>query len=296
MVGVVGGLYFSSSADSRTKKTASEGPSLAFANSSKPGLREPLAWPTYGQAAYGAVDQGALAVSSSQAQPVPIASLAKTITALAVLKKKPLKVGELGPSITMTEADVALYNDYLSREGSVAKVEVGQQLSQYHAMQAVLMMSANNIADSLAIWAFGSMEAYTEYANSMLGDMDLSHIRVADASGFSPQTVGTAEEMVQVATEFMRKPVLYEITTTTGAEIPITGAIPNYNAHLNTGEFVGVKAGNTDQAGRCFISASLKNGKVFSVAVVLGADRISTATIDSQSILRDGNSIVEKSR
>ncbi len=60
----------------------------------------------------------------------PIASVAKVMTAYAVLKQKPLSAGQQGPMITITAADVAIYNDYVAKDGSVAKVEQGEQISE----------------------------------------------------------------------------------------------------------------------------------------------------------------------
>ena len=161
-------------------------------------LSKPIVWPAYGQSAYGVVGYGVVGTSVEQQQPVPIASLAKTITALAVLQKKPLEPGQTGPVITITAADAALYNVYLNKGGAVAHVEVGQQLSQYDAMQIMLLHSANNVTQNLAVWAFGSEEAYTAYANTMVKKMGLKNTNVADATGFSSQTVSTAPNITSL--------------------------------------------------------------------------------------------------
>src|SRR4051812_14132983 len=70
-----------------------------------------LPWPSAGQAALGAKGYGLLASQGPQT-PVPIASVAKVITALAVLQKKPISAGGHGPSVTLTQADVELFNKY----------------------------------------------------------------------------------------------------------------------------------------------------------------------------------------
>ena len=288
-----GGLYYYGNATSNQPPKNSE-VSVTPPEPKKPELTQPLPWPIYGQSAYGTLGYGVLAVSNSEAKPVPIASLAKTITALAVLKKKPLRPGELGPSIPLTAADVALYNNYVNKSGTVAKVYDGQQLSQYHAVQAMILASANNVADSMAIWAFGSIEAYTEYANSMLKDMGLSDTTVADASGYSPLTVSTAEDMTKLAIAYLKKPVLKEITMQTEAVIPMTGVVKSRNSIFNTAEEFGVKTGNTEQAGRCFIATTIKNGSPYSVAVVLGSSSVEAVTQDTHTILKSGNLAVEQ--
>ena len=292
-----GGFYYYTTARSNqvgSKYLESSKTSALPPKPVKPTLKQTLPWPAYGQSAYGTLGYGVLAVSDSQAPQVPIASLAKTITALAILQKKPLKLGEQGPTITITTADVAMYNEYLSKSGSVTKVSAGQQITQYNAMQAMLLASANNLADSLAIWGFGSIEAYTDYANTMVRKMGLKNTTVADSSGFSPLTVSTAEDMTRIAIAYMKKPVLQEITMQSGAVIPGTGTIESRNSVYNTAEEFGVKTGNTDQAGRCFIAATIKNNKPYSVAVVLGGDSVEGVTQANHLVLRSGNLAVEQ--
>jgi D-alanyl-D-alanine carboxypeptidase len=110
-----------------------------------------LPWPPYGQSAIGAEGFGVLA-SSGEQKPAPIASVAKVMTAYSVLKQKPLKPGQQGPIISISDQDVLTYNDYYSKGGSVAKVVPGEKISEYQALQALMLPSANNFADTLAIW------------------------------------------------------------------------------------------------------------------------------------------------
>src|SRR3989344_2168416 len=86
-----------------------------------------LPWPVYGQGALAAQNYGILQSHGDQ-KAVPIASLAKVITAMAVLKEKPLQLGQNGPNITITREDVAIYNDYFLKDGSVVKVTEGEQI------------------------------------------------------------------------------------------------------------------------------------------------------------------------
>src|SRR5689334_21130881 len=59
-----------------------------------------LPWPSSGQAALGAEGYGVLE-THGRLTPVSTASVAKVITALAVLQKKPLAVGSQGPTVTL---------------------------------------------------------------------------------------------------------------------------------------------------------------------------------------------------
>lgn len=255
---------------------------------SQPMIENPLLWPEYGQAAYGSLDDGVLATSNA-AKPVPIASLAKVITALMVLEKKPLAPGEQGPMITITEADEELYREYIRKDGTVVQVKAGVQISQYQALQAMLLPSANNMADTLAIWAFGSVDAYNEYANKRLQEMQYGKTRVADASGYSSASVSTADEMVRLGILYLQHPVLREIAGQTEAYIPFTGRIPSYHAAINDGQIVGIKIGFTEEAGVTFIAADLRNSNhEISVAAVLGAEDNATILRDIKSLLQSG--------
>ncbi len=151
------------------------------------------AWPDYGQAAIALGDGPVLASRGTQ-KPAATASTAKLITVLVILQKRPLKSGQDGPTITITAADVRNYERYVSVEGSVVPVSVGQQLTERDALEAILLPSANNIADTLAIWAFGSIDAYRSAATAWVKQHGLAHTRIgSDASGYAPDTVSTAD-------------------------------------------------------------------------------------------------------
>lgn len=247
-----------------------------------------LPWPAYGQGAIGALGYGTLQEYGEQ-KPVPIASVAKIVTALAVLQKRPLDVGSKGPQITLGPADVNLYEDYFTRGGSVVKVANGEKITEYEALQAMLLPSGNNIADSLAIWAFGSLEAYAKYANQMVRQMGLKTTFVADASGFSPATVSTAQELVQIGQTVMANPVLSEIVGQKTAIVPIAGEIKNVNWLLGQEGVVGIKTGNISESGGCFLFATnrqISGHAVTVIGAILGAPTRTAAISDSRRLIQ----------
>lgn len=246
-----------------------------------------LPWPTTGQAAYGTVADGLLASSGPQT-PVPTASVAKVITALAVLHQKPLNAGSQDPTITLGPADVAIYNQYYSEDGSVVAVASGEQISEYQALEAVLLPSANNMAYSVAVWAFGSLDNYVNYANSYVKSLGMSHTHVADASGFSPQTVSTADDLVKLAQAALANPVLTQIVGQEKATIPVAGTIRNINWLLGNDGVIGIKTGNTDQAGGCFLFAAKRTvwGKqITAVGAILGDTTLNKAVQDGDNLI-----------
>lgn len=231
-----------------------------------------LAWPAQGQAAVGIAGTPILETHGQQ-KPVPIASTAKLITGLVVLQEKPLSVGEQGPMLTMTDEDVALYNNYLARDGSLVKVVTGEKISQYQVLQAIMLPSSNNLSDTLAIWAFGSLKAYAQAANQYLQRQGLNDTKVGvDASGMSPTTTSTASDLVRIGELTMQNPVLAEIVgQPTASGIPVVDTIRNVNSLLGTDGIVGIKTGNTDQAGGVFVSASRTevNGKQVTIITAI---------------------------
>lgn len=247
-----------------------------------------LAWPGYGQAAVAAVGYGVLDTHGNQT-PVPIASITKLITSLAVIKKRPLAAGQQGPTITLSHADVDSYNSYYAEGGSVVAVSDGEQLSEYQAFEAMLLPSANNMAYSLVRWAFGSMDAYTSYANSYLKSLGLSGTHVEDASGFSPKSVSTAQDVASLGLIVMNDPVLRDIVNKTTADVPVAGTIYNTNWLLGSDGIIGIKTGNTEQAGGCYLSAAqrtIDSQKVTVITAVLGAPDLRTAVTDSLPLTR----------
>jgi len=251
-----------------------------------------LPWPAAGQAAIGTLDSGLLASHGDQT-PAPIASVAKVITALAVLKQKPLAAGQQGPTITFDSTDVSYYTYYYQNDGSVARVADGEQITEYQALQAMLLPSANNMADSLVRWAFGSMDAYVVYANQMVAAMGLRNTTVAGASGFADQTRSTATDLITLAQSALGDPVLADIVSQTQATVPEAGIISNVNWLLGSDGVIGIKTGNTDQAGGCFMFAAKRvvQGQTITViGAVIGDTDLNQAISDGRGLIQASDS------
>jgi D-alanyl-D-alanine carboxypeptidase (penicillin-binding protein 5/6) len=248
-----------------------------------------IAWPTTGSAAIGSVGDGVLASSPDGEIPRQTASIAKIITALAVLKKQPIESGQHGVTYTLSAADVANYTEEAANGGSVVPVYEGMEITQYQALQLMLLVSANNIADTLVDKVFGSEGAYTEYAQDMLLNMGLTKSVVADASGMSSETVSTPAELVQIGIAALNNPVIADIVSQARVDIPGVGVITNTNKMLGSNGVVGIKTGTTDEAGSCLLFAAkyVTNEKqpVTLVGVIMGEDDSETLYDDSDLLL-----------
>lgn len=243
-----------------------------------------LPWPKYGEAAVGLQGQGVIQSHGPQI-PKPTASVAKLITALAVLKKYPLSVGQQGPMITIDATDYGFYTKYVSEQGSVVPVYSGEQLSELQMLEAMLIPSGNNIADSLARWAYGSVASYDSFANNYVKQLGMTSTTVAgDASGFLPSTTSTADDLIKLGEFAMANPVIAQIVGMKSVTVPNVGVMDNYDNILGTSGIVGIKTGNSNQAGGVFLSAAntkINAQTVTILTAIMGAPQLPNALSDT---------------
>ncbi len=250
-----------------------------------------LSWPSYGEAAIGIVGSSTVETHGMQT-PEPTASTAKLITALVVLQAKPLALGEAGPTLTMSRNDIELLKTYIGFDGSrIAKMGVGEQLSEYQMLEAMMLPSADNMADGLAIWAYGSLPAYQAAANSYLASHGITGTHIGtDASGLNPSTTSTAHDMVLIGELAMQNPVLADIVAKPSVSgFPLIGTIRNTDTLLGQSGIVGIKTGNSDQQGGAFVGAAnvtVNDQTKIVVTAVMGAPSLPDAMNASLSLIK----------
>jgi serine-type D-Ala-D-Ala carboxypeptidase (penicillin-binding protein 5/6) len=229
-------------------------------------------WPASGQAAFIQTGQSQIHVGPNQ-HAAPIASVAKVMTAYLVLRDHPLQLGQDGPTITLTDTDVADTDRRRGQHESVVSVAAGEQLTELQALQALLLPSANNIAAVLARWDAGSEDRFVTRMNVTARSLGMTHTRYTDPSGYDDGTVSTAADQVRIVDRAMRLPVSAGIVATPSATLPVAGAVHNTNRLLGHNGFVGVKTGSTRAAGGCFAFRAVRwiDGKWTTITgVVLG--------------------------
>ncbi len=238
-------------------------PSSAATISQEPVVRGKLVAPVvppFGMSAVVADDFGALGQAPTN-EVVPIASMTKVITALMVLKAHPLAVNEPGPTITFGQADVDQIAEVLAQNGRYSEVSVGDSTSQRDALYALLLNSSNNIAGSLAIWAYGSMDTFLAETKAWLAEQGLNDTVVADASGLNPATRSSSADLIAIGKLALADPALAAIVKTRSIELPLFGELVNGNTLIGTAGITGIKTGTTDEAGSCLLYSA-----TFSVA------------------------------
>jgi D-alanyl-D-alanine carboxypeptidase (penicillin-binding protein 5/6) len=229
-------------------------------------------WPAYGQAAFIKTGQSQVQAGPNQ-HPAAIASVAKVMTAYLVLRDRPLRPGEDGPTITLTDDDVADTDRRRGHHESVVSVAAGEQLTERQALLALLLPSANNIAAVLARWDAGSTGRFVARMNATARSLGMTHTRYTDPSGYDDATVSTAADQVRIVDRAMRVPVFASIVATPSATLPVAGIVRNTDTLLGHDGFVGVKTGSDDAAGGCFAFRAIRwiDGKRTTITgVVLG--------------------------
>ncbi len=231
-----------------------------------------------GQSAIGTLEYGVVRTSQEKQPSMPMASITKLVTALVIMDIAPFNKGEVGDTHLLNEQDERYWHDYVALQGTITPVTAGYQMTQYEMLQAILLPSSNNMADSLVDRYFKDRTEYLEYADILLTSYGLKDTRVADASGFSPDSVSTPSDLITIGQKVLQNPVLAEIVAQKNAAISVAGEIPNYNPLIELPGVTGIKPGATDEAGYCLVFSALaqtKSGKSETViGVVMGhADR-----------------------
>jgi D-alanyl-D-alanine carboxypeptidase (penicillin-binding protein 5/6) len=248
----------------------------------EPGAAAALSFPGYGASAIGAVDFPGVLAASGDTAPLPMASITKVVTALTVLQTFPLGVDDPGPSVTMTSTDVGYYDEALAQNGTVASVRAGQVYTQRELLDLALIKSANNYSMSLAVWAFGSMDAYLAAAQAWVAAHSLPSVVITDSTGLDPGNVATASDLVELARLALADPLVRSIVGTVSIEVPNVGAIENTNDLLGNSGVTGIKTGTLDDFGANLLFSAdyaIGSSSVTVVGVVLGG--VDHPTIDA---------------
>jgi D-alanyl-D-alanine carboxypeptidase (penicillin-binding protein 5/6) len=231
-----------------------------------------MPWPDEGQAAVEVEGVGALG-SSGVHGPVPIASLAKIMTAYLVLKQDPLEDGDGGFTVTFQDKDVQDFAARARDDQSVVGVQAGEVMDERQLLEALLLPSANNIAVVLAVHEAGSVDEFVHQMNETADHLGMPHTTYTDPSGLDRDTVSTAPDQLRLVRAALSDRTFAGIVRLQSTSLPLVGEVQNTNPLLRDPGFVGVKTGSDDAAGGCLAFAtvgSVGGHDATAVGVVLG--------------------------
>ncbi|GAA2407797.1 D-alanyl-D-alanine carboxypeptidase [Streptomyces coeruleofuscus] len=203
-----------------------------------------IPWPAKGQAALDVQGIGTFG-SSGEQKPVPIASVAKVMTAYVILRDHPLKSGADGPKI---EIDQAAEDQSDAGQESTVDVTKGDKISQREALESILIASANNVARLLARWDAGSEKAFVGKMNDAAKDLGMKNTTYTDPSGLNNTTVSTAVDQVKLAKAAMEQPAFREVAAMMSYVDYKGTKHDNWNRLVGYNDVTGIKTGTTTSA------------------------------------------------
>ncbi|MGQ4415131.1 D-alanyl-D-alanine carboxypeptidase [Streptomyces sp. SAS_269] len=208
------------------------------------GGKTDIPWPAQGQAALDVQGIGTFGSSGTQ-KPVPIASVAKVMTAYIILRDHPLKSGADGPKIKI---DQAAQDQSKAGQESTVDVTAGDSISQREALESILIASANNVARLLARWDVGSEKAFVAKMNSTAKGLGMADTTYTDPSGLTNSTVSTAVDQVKLAKAAMEEPAFREVAAMMSYDDHKGVNHSNWNHLVGHNNVVGIKTGTTTSA------------------------------------------------
>jgi len=237
-----------------------------------------------GALALGVVPGAAFAASKPPVT-VPSATL-MTIDGQQIWARKANSKRRVASTIKMLNALVVMENASLddtvvvaAKAAAIDNGEVGiykgQKLTVRQLLEMMLVASANDAAEALAIHIAGSEKAYVRMMNDKAAEIGLKNTKAADPHGLSKKERSTAQDLSVLARYVMADPELRRIVALRKVSVPRKkGKARVYRStDALLGKYrgiEGVKTGFTNPAGYCFVAAA-KRGDVELVAVVLGA-------------------------
>jgi D-alanyl-D-alanine carboxypeptidase (penicillin-binding protein 5/6) len=210
----------------------------------------------------------------------PIASATKLMTALVALDELPLG----------REVRAAPYNAAAAE--SRINLGAGERMSVADLVRALLLESANDAAETLAVRSAGSVDRFVERMNERAQELGLAHTRFANPIGLdAPGAHSTALDLSRIARRFLRNDFLAATVDMPRARL-LSGERPRIVANRNrlvreVGWVDGVKTGHTGGAGYVLVGSTTRGGAKL-VSVVLGAPSESARDSDTLGLLRYG--------
>ncbi|MER6538704.1 serine hydrolase [Streptomyces sp900105755] len=209
------------------------------------GSKADIPWPADGQGALDVQGIGTFGSSGDQ-KPVPIASVAKVMTAYIVLRDHPLKSGAAGPKIKI---DQAAQDQANAGQESTVDVTAGDSITQREALESILIASANNVARLLARWDAGSEKSFVAKMNATAKQLGMTNTTYTDPSGLTNSTVSTAVDQVKLAKAAMAsEPSFREVAAMMSYDDYKGVNHGNWNQLVGRNNVVGIKTGTTTSA------------------------------------------------
>ena len=212
------------------------------------------------------LDTGKVLYSKNGDEKVYPASTTKILTAILALENCTLT-----DVVTATEEAISPINMKHSNMG----ILIGEELTVEQLLYGMLVHSANDAANVLAVHVAGSLDEFVKMMNERAKELGAENTHFTNAHGFhDDQHYTTVNDMAKFACYAMKNEKFQEIVSTARYQIPPTNKYKEIRYLSNTNMMIsanrtskhiydyaiGVKTGSTDEAGYCLVAAAEKNG------------------------------------
>jgi D-alanyl-D-alanine endopeptidase (penicillin-binding protein 7) len=193
---------------------------------------------------------------------VPIASITKLMTALAVLE-----AGQpLDEMLTISAEDVR------GTVGSGSRLAPGARLSRDDLLRLALMSSENRAAHALCRSYPDGMRACVDAMNEKAAALGMATARFVEPTGLSSRNVASPEDLAKLVLAAAANPTVRDYSTAASHVVHVNRQRLEYrNTNLLVGNpawHVGVqKTGYISEAGRCLVMQTVIDGRA--VVIVL---------------------------
>ncbi len=212
------------------------------------------------------------------------ASITKVMTALLVMEA--IEAGKLSPDDMITADESALRG--VTSDSSTQNIKPGETMSVKDLLHCMLVASANEAANILAVAVDGSVDEFLLHMNTRAQELGCMNTHFVNTHGM-PETdhYSTAYDIYLYTKAAMEYDFFREIVYTSVYETQPTN-MANARTFYNTNGLItqwrfrgylydkalGVKTGSTGESnGYCLVSAA-EDGEEYLIAVVLGAEHI----------------------
>ena len=179
----------------------------------------------------------------------------------------------------------------MSSGASNAELQAGEEMYVYELLQCMLIASANEAANALAIYISGSIEAFVDLMNEEALALGCENTHFVNTNGLHDSNhYTTPRDLSKIALAACQYELLVNICASTEVTIRETNlseerTIKTTNYLIPDDEYpgygyygaYGLKTGFTTPAGACLVALCYRDGKTL-LSVVLGAEKVVTAT------------------
>jgi serine-type D-Ala-D-Ala carboxypeptidase (penicillin-binding protein 5/6) len=237
------------------------------------------------------LESGQVLFSKSPEKAQPVASLTKLMTALVVLEKE----GERLDRTIQIHPDAVFHRgDYGG--GATLGLRPGEHVSVRGLLTGLLLGSANDAAEALAIEEAGGVSAFVEDMNARAKALGMSRTRFASPHGLDDRGRSSAADLMVLLREASKNLTFRDLIRRRFAIVRSDSARPRRIQNRNVMLWLypgasGVKTGFTTGAGFCLMATAHRDGRELAVVVLGGGDEVFS---DAAALLDHGFAAYER--